>query len=293
MIMQKSLSPKELSMLNNHRQFHRRFTTLAALICLCLSTIGKVDAEEFSHYKFGVFPFMPMPALIKYYNSVSADFTRLVNRRVIAQSRPTFKLFSKEIESETYDIIFIQPFDYPLAYQHNYRPLARRADDLDAILVTKVDSEIKSIKDLAGKTLANPPKESAISHVIKKELMKAGLDEDKSIDMIYTGNHFACMQMVLVGKADACSTTSPVLTHWEKTQLKTKKLHVIHRSGSVPHTLYMAHTRVPVEDQEKIKQAIISWNKRPEGKMILKIFSVSSFVEAKDSDYDVIRSFWQ
>jgi len=280
-------------MLKNCRQFHNRIIMLATLTCLCLSAISEANAEETTHYKFGVFPFMPMPALIKYYNSVSADFTRLVNKRVIAQSRPTFKLFSKEIESETYDIIFIQPFDYPLAYEHNYRPLARRADDLDAILVTKADSDIQSIKDLAGKTLANPPKESAISHVITKELIKAGLDGEASIDMIYTGNHFACMQMVLVGKADACSTTTPVLTHWEKTQLKTKKLRVIHRSGSVPHTLYMAHIRVPVEDQEKIKQAIVSWNKRPEGKMILKIFSVSSFVEAKDSDYDIIRNFWQ
>lgn len=280
-------------MLNSGSQTRYRFNVLAVLVCIFLSAISKANAEEFSHYKFGVFPFMPMPALIKYYNSVSTDFTRLIKKRVIAQSRPTFKLFSEEIENETYDIIFIQPFDYPLAHLHNYQPLARRADDLDAILVTKVDSNIKSIADLAGKTLANPPLESAISHVIKKELMKAGLDGEGSLEMIYTGNHFACMQMVLVGKADACSTTSPVLAHWENTQLKTKKLHVIHRSGSVPHTLYMAHKRVPVEDQEKLKQAIISWDDRPEGRMILKIFSVSSFVEAKDSDYDVIRHFWE
>lgn len=270
-----------------------RLMVLAMLAGVLIAGGGRVYAQESSHYKFGVFPFMPMPALIKYYNSVSTDFTRLINKRVIAQSRPTFKLFSEEIEKETYDIIFIQPFDYPLAHSHNYRPLARRGDDLDAILVTRIDSDIKSIADLAGKTLANPPLESAISNVVKKELMKAGLDGDGSLEMIYTGNHFACMQMVLVGKADACSTTTPVLTHWENTQLKKKKLHVIHSSGSVPHTLYMAHTRVPVEDQEKLKQAIISWNERPEGKMILKIFSVSSFVEARDSDYDVIRNFWE
>lgn len=273
-------------------QTRHRSIVLATLAGVLLLAGNKTYAEEFSHYKFGVFPFMPMPALIKYYNSVSADFTRFLKKRVIAQSRPTFKLFSEEIENETYDIIFIQPFDYPLAHSHNYRPLARRGDDLDAILVTRIDSDIKSIADLAGKTLANPPLESAISNVIKKELMDAGLEGDGSLEMIYTGNHFACMQMVLVGKADACSTTTPVLTHWENTQLKKKKLHVIHQSGSVPHTLYMAHTRVPVEDHEKLKQAIISWNERPEGKMILKIFSVSSFVEAKDSDYDVIRKFW-
>ncbi len=264
----------------------------ALLIIFSISAVGKVLADEPPHYRFGVFPFMPMAALIKYYNAVSADFTRIVNKRVIAQSRPTYKLFSEEIEQETYDIIFIQPFDYPKAYKHGYRPLARRADNLDAIIVTKADSDIKSIADLKGKIVANPPAESAISIVIYRELKKAGLDKDKDIEMIHTGNHFACMQMVLVKKADACSTTTPVLTRWETTELKEKKLHVIHQSGGVPHALYMAHQRMPEKHQKKFKQAILTWKDRPEGKMILKTFSVSSFVDANDKEYDVIRKFW-
>ncbi len=279
--------------MNTGCQKHYRSIVLLLVLCVVTGSSSSVFGDESTHYKFGVFPFMPMPALIKYYNSVSADFTRKVNKRVIAQSRPTFKLFSEEIEQEYYDIIFIQPFDYPKAYQHNYRPLARRDDNLDAIIVTKIGSEIKSIADLKGKVLANPPKESAISLVIQRELRKAGLDQKGSLDMIFTSNHFACMQIVLVGKADACSTTTPVLTHWENTQLKQKKLHVIHQADSVPHTLYMAHKRVPSSDQKKLKQAILTWDERPEGKMILNIFSVSSFVEAKDSDYDVIRKFWE
>ena len=76
-------------------------------------------------------------------------------------------------------------------------------------------------------------------------------------------------------------------------QLKKKKLHVVHQADAVPHTLYMVHKRMPEKDQEKFKKAILSWNERPEGKMILKIFSLTSFVEAKDSDYDVIRNYWE
>ena len=269
-----------------------RSIVLVFLTCSLLGVGTQVIAEEPPHYRFGVFPFMPMPALIKYYNAVGQDFTRNVNKRVIAQSRPTFKLFSQEVENESYDIIFVQPFDYPKAYKHGYRPLARRSDKLDAIIVTKINSDIKSIADLAGKIVANPPKESAISLVIKKELKKAGLNKDSGIEMIYTGNHFACMQMVLLGKADACSTTSPVLRRWETTELKKKKLHLIHQSDGVPHALYMAHQRIPEQHQQKFKKAILTWNSRPEGRMILKTFSVTSFVEAKDSDYDVIRNFW-
>ena len=274
-------------------QTYSRYIVLASFVCILLGSGSKVYADEFTEYKFGIFPFMPMAALSRYYNSIGTDFTRMVNKRVIAQSRPTYKEFAEEIEKETYDIIFIQPFDYPTAYEHNYRPIARRVDYLDAILVTKIDSDIKSINDLKGKTLANPPADSAISIVIAKELKNVGVEGENAIKMIYTNNHFACIQMVLVGKADACSTTTPVLHHWHETQLKKKKLHAIHQSGSVPHTVYMVHQRVPEKDKEKFKHAILTWDKRPEGKMILKIFNVSSFVEAKDSEYDVIRNYWK
>ncbi|KPJ91851.1 MAG: hypothetical protein AMJ53_10615 [Gammaproteobacteria bacterium SG8_11] len=269
------------------------YIVLATFASVLLSGGSKVYASEKSEYKFGIFPFMPMAALSRYYNSIGTDFTRRLNKRVIAQSRPSYKEFAEEIEKESYDIIFIQPFDYPTAYEHNYRPIARRVDNLDAILVTKIGSDVKSIYDLEGKTLANPPAESAISIVIRKELKKANLDGEGAIKMTYTNNHFACIQMVLVGKADACSTTTPVLHHWHETQLKTKKLHAIHQSDSVPHTVYMVHKRVPEKDREQLKQAILSWDKRPEGKMILKIFNVSSFIEAKDSEYDVIRNYWK
>jgi phosphonate transport system substrate-binding protein len=272
---------------------YSRCIVLATFACILLGGGSKSYAGEVSEYKFGIFPFMPMAALSRYYNSIGTDFTRMLNKRVIAQSRPTYKEFAEEIEKESYDIIFIQPFDYPTAYEHNYRPIARRVDSLDAILVTKIGSDIKSITDLEGKTLANPPADSAISIVIQKELKNASLDGENAIKMIYTNNHFACIQMVLVGKADACSTTTPVLHHWHETQLKKKKLHAIHQSGSVPHTVYMVHQRVPEKDKEKFKQAILTWDKRPEGKMILKIFNVSSFVEAKDSEYDVIRNYWK
>lgn len=267
-----------------------RFIIATSLACLLLFGSSRVFANEPSEYKFGVFPFMPIAALSKYYNSVAIDFTRALNKRVIALSRPNFTLFSEEITKETYDIIFIQPFDYPIAYQHNYRPLARRIDSLDAILVTKIGSGINSINDLEGKTLVNPPAESAISIVMQKEIVTAGLKGQK---MVYTANHFACIQMVLVGKADACSTTTPVLLYWQDTQLKKKKLHVIHQSDTVPHTLYMVHQRVPEKDKQKFKQAILTWDERPVGKTILKIFNVKSFVEAKDSEYDVIRNFWK
>jgi len=279
------------------------FTKIIVFIIVCLFAGGGIalaninsDKSDYNpnYYKFGVLPFIPMSALIKFFNAVGTDFTRRVNKRVIAQSRPTFRQFTEELTAETYDVIFIQPFDYLLAYEHNYRPMARRIESLDAVLVTKSNSAINSISDMRGKRLANPPVESAISIVMKRELEKINFNTETDIKQIYTRNHFACIQMVLVREADACATTTTVLDHWRKSTLSTKrKFKIVYEAGSVPHTLYMVHQRVPKEDQEKFKQSILTWNERAAGKMILSIFSVASFVEAKDSDYDVIRRYFK
>lgn len=280
-------------MMTVRHRLNKRLLILIFSICFSILGGNRVYAEGFTHYRLGVFPFMPMSALVKYFNSVGMDLTHQLNKRIIAQTRPTFEQFSQEIEKETYDIIFIQPFDYPVAYQHNYRPLVRRSEGLVAILVTSFDSNINTISDLAGKTLASPPQESAIANIIKKELLTTKSNELDSIKIIYTRNHFACIQTVLVGNADACSTTTPVLYHWQNSGMKKEKLRIIHTTEAIPHSLYMAHKRVPEQDQEKIRQAIITWNIRPEGKMILKQFTLDKFVEAKDSEYDVIRNYWK
>ena len=81
---------------------------MASFVCILFCGGSNVYAEQYTEYKFGIFPFMPMAALSRYYNSIGTDFTRILNKRVVAQSRPTFREFAEEIEKESYDIIFIQ-----------------------------------------------------------------------------------------------------------------------------------------------------------------------------------------
>ena len=64
---------------------------------------------------------------------------------------------------------------------------------------------------------------------------------------------------------------------------------MIYETPAIPHTLYIAHSRVPEEDRQKLKANIIGWPETPQGQKILQSGSRIPFVEARDEEYDVVR----
>jgi len=261
----------------------------AALFLACLSvSISSIAKEE--QYSLGIFPHMPLSKLLTVYGPIADDFSNQLNHNVIALTKPTFNAYARELEKEAYDIALIQPFDYPMAYKHGYLPLARRDLDLTAIIIVKNNSSIDDIKMLKNKTIANPAPKAAVSLMTQKSLKLAGINPETDITTIYTGNHFSCMQNVLIGKADACGTARQALINWQGFKIK-KRFKIIHETQPLPHALFVVHKRIPEASRKTIKESILSWPQRDEGKKILKKGNLVPFTEALDNDYDIIRNF--
>jgi phosphonate transport system substrate-binding protein len=238
----------------------------------------------------GVFPHMPMNRLYSLYNPAAQDIGDRIQRRVRMMSRKSFRSYRKQLLNATFDIALIQPFDYPAAARVGYLPLARRAVPLTAVFVVPRDSSITTLAQLKGKTLVNPPVRAAVTIMSQRALVSRGIKPGKDIRVIYTRNHFSCMQHILVGKADACGTARQALAHWQRFNMQ-KRLRVIFETRPVPHALFVVHRRVPADIRNKILQAIISWPRRPEGRAILARGPLKPFIKATDSEYDVIRRY--
>ena len=184
----------------------------------------------------------------------------------------------------------MQPFDYVDAHdKYNYLPLARRGGALKAILVVDEKNSIQSIDELKNKTIANPPKVAAVSHLTSMALIKAGFDPNTDVERSYGKSHFSCMQQVLIGKADACGTAKQAMLHFEKKNMD-QRLRIIAESESIPHSLFVVHKRVPEADREKLKKRILDWPNTEAGKELLKNGKFIPFIEAKDEDYNIVRN---
>jgi phosphonate transport system substrate-binding protein len=243
-------------------------------------------------YELGVFPHLPLAKIHELYAPMATDFEAKLRRQVQLSSKAGYAIFAEELRKQTYDIAFVQPFDYVVAHdKHGYLPLARRGEDLEAVIVVRRDSALKTIKDLKGRTVANPPVDAAVSHLTSMALRQAGIEPETGVKRYYGKNHFACLQSVLIAAADACGTAEQALRTIEKERQITTRFRILHRTVRIPHALFVVHRRVAQKDRHILLKTILGWPNTEEGKKILDGGQFIRFVAAKDSDYEVVRRY--
>jgi len=245
-------------------------------------------AEHAQSILFGVFPYLPPARLEQIYAPVAADFSEAIDHPVQLRTRPTFLQFRKELENETYDLVFIQPFDYvESAAPHGYRLISRWGQPLTALFVTRTDSGVKTINDLGNKTIAAPPMRAAVSLLGQQTLLNHQLIPGENTRLTYQNSHAACLRQVLIHKAAACITANSPLEVFQ-TQSGVN-FRIVANSQPIPGPAYAVHNRVPEQIRNTLQQRTIRWAQTTRGRALLNSIKVSGFVSVVDEDYDVVR----
>lgn len=240
-------------------------------------------------YVLGVFPHLPPRALEKVFAPMATDLGQALDKPVVLRSSTTFDRFSKNLDSEKYDIAFLQPFDYVrMADRYGYLPLATRTEKLSAIVVVRESSPVQSLDDLKGKRIALPPRTSAVSRLFENHLRTHKVDRNRDVTLSYHRSHVSCMQKVMTGEADACTTAAPAKRFFEHKM--GAKLKSIAQTREIPHTLFAIHPRVPRQDRERVKMRILSWGQSDDGRVLLERGRLKPFVPIHNADYDIVRT---
>jgi phosphonate transport system substrate-binding protein len=266
-------------------------TSVRRIVCaLGMLLVGHAGAAD-KPYEFGVFPYLPLARIYELYAPMAADFEARLGRPVRFSSKGSYAAFGEELRNETYDIALVQPFDYVDAHdRYGYLPVARRGEALEAVIVVRQESPLANIKDLKGRIVSNPPADAAVSQLTSMAFRDAGIDPESGVNRYYAKNHFACLQSVVIGAADACGTAEQALRTIEK-QSPPARFRVLHRTASIPHTLFVAHKRVPQKDRELLLHTVLEWPNTEPGRKILEGGQFVPFVAARDADYEVVRRY--
>ncbi len=261
-----------------------RFTLrLTVLLLLPLITFAA------DRYKFGVFPHMPMSRLLEVHQPITDDLAQKLGKPIDLLTKSTFALFEHELQQESYDIAFIQPFDYPAAHdRYHYLPVARRAAYLSAIILVLKESPFKSLADLKGLRLSNPAETAAVTQMTNRLLKKSGFDPQHDFQRSYLTNHFACMQSVIVGSSDACGTAHRAMLQFNDVKL-SHRFRTLAESEIIPPALFIVHSRVPEAERKILHDTITNWENTPEGRKILASGYIQPFMTATDNEYDQLR----
>ena len=161
-----------------------------------------------------------------------------------------------------------------------------------AYFVVKKDSKLKFFKDVEGKILALNSIGSTSGDLIPQvELSKINLstkNKNHFKKVYYAGSHDACLLSVLNEQADVCGMSSRNFEARLKDKTFTMdQVRIIHKSSPVPPPPLAYSKNIPLEDRNKIKQAVLEAHKH--GTIGGYGGQMSHYMEVKDSDYDVLR----
>ncbi len=253
---------------------------LAASFPLC--------ADNAQPILFGVFPYLPPARLEQLFAPVAADLSEAIGRPVLLRTRPTYLRFRKELENETYDLVFVQPFDYvESAAPHGYHLISRWSQLLAALFVTRTDSRVTTMNGLRNEVIAAPPIRAAVSLLGRQTLLDYQLIPGKNVRLTYQNSHAACLRQVLIHKATACITADSPLKLFEA--LSGVDFRVLASSRLIPGPAFAVHTRVAKNIRSKIQKRTTGWAKTARGRSLLDSIKVSGFINSADKDYDSVR----
>ena len=159
--------------------------------------------------------------------------------------------------------------------------------------VVRNDSKIKKFPEIKGKVLSLNSIGSTSGDLIPQvELAKINLSIKNKKDfknVFYAGSHDACLLAVINKKADVCGMSSRNFeARLADNTFKKDDVRIIHKSDKVPPPPLAYSKKIPIEDREKIKSAVLEAHKYGEvggygGKM-------SHYISVEDADYDVLRN---
>jgi ABC-type phosphate/phosphonate transport system substrate-binding protein len=133
--------------------------------------------------------------------------------------------------------------------------------------------------------------DAAVSHLTSMALRDAGIDPETGVKRYYGKNHFACLQSVAIGAADACGMAEGALRTIGKGKQTSARFRILHQTASIPPALFVVHSRVARKDRALILRTILDWPNTDEGREIIERGQFVPFVVANDAEYEVVRRY--
>lgn len=272
-------------------RLHRRIRrTLAGTVC----AVGLIAANGLSAQTasaktdtlvFGVVPQQSASRLAQ----VWVPFLRHVSKKAgvaiafaTAKDIPTFEAC---LERSTYDLAYMNPYHYTEFHDApGYVAFARQSGkQLKGLVVARKDSDVTTLHDLAGQTVAFPsPAAFGASVIPRAEMRSAGI----AIQPRYVKSHDSVYRAVAAGLMPAGGGVGRTFSNIGKAI--RDQLKVIYETKEYTPHAFAAHPRVPRQIVEAVRTAMTGI--KQSNPALLKPLGMKGFEPAEDKDWNDVRS---
>ena len=276
---------------NNSSEFSagilRIIRVLIMGVGILLPSIFPVFAEdnpsETKPYLFGVVPQFNASRIMEVWQPILdtlAKETGLAFRLVGSDSIPEFE---QEFSQGRFDFVYMNPYHFIHAERsQGYQPLVRDVGRmLYGILVVRKDSLLQSVEELDGKVVAFPAPNALGASLMPRAEFRNVYAID--VEPRYVKSHSSVYLNVALGKVDAGGGVQKTLEQ-QPENLK-RKLRVIHQTQKVVSHPVAAHPRVPADDRQQVKNALLKLGQSEHGRALLSRVPVDVIGVASPEDY--------
>jgi len=157
------------------------------------------------------------------------------------------------------------------------------------VMVTRLDSGLKTLQDLQGKTVCWKTLTSNSGYFYPRKLMRqAGIDPDRFFGkVIFGGTHLKNLENVRDGVCDVAALTAHALYSPPDPSLRPGVFQIIATTEAIPQDMVLARGELPDAERDAIQRALLLASPTSElaKDRVKRGSKVEGFVNVKDEDY--------
>jgi phosphonate transport system substrate-binding protein len=239
-------------------------------------------------YAFGVSPQFEQRKLYAAWKPIIDDLEKRTGLKFNLVTTLKIQDFEKAFSRGEFDFVYVNP--YHVVQLHDtqaYIPLVADKVPLRGILVVHKGGPIERPSDLDGKNVAFPsPNALGASLLVRADLEQV---HHIKITPMYVTTHSSVYLHVIKDLAAAGGGVEKTLQ--EQDESIRSQLRVIYTTRSCPSHPIAAHPRVPKEDRDKVRKALLDMSESAEGtEMLLKV-PAQKLIPVTYADYAVMRDW--
>ncbi len=246
-------------------------------------------------YSFGVVPQFEQRKLYEIWKPIIDDLEKRTGLTFNLVTTLKIQDFERAIGRGDFDFAYVNPYQMLQVHDtQGYIPLVADKTPIRGLIVVRKDGPLEKPADLNGKTMAFPsPNALAASLLVRADLENV---YHVTVTPLYVTSHSSVY--LHVAKDIAAAGGGAEKTLQEQDDSVRKQLRVIYITRSCPSHPVAAHPRVPKDDREKVRNALLDMSARREGKEMLQKIPAPQMIPVNYDDYAILRKwgldkYWQ
>lgn len=265
-----------------------RTASVLLAVLIALAPPARTQAAEPQRLSFGVLNQQSPVLTAERWNPILQYLNRVTGISLQLRMGRTVEETDAMMGRGEFDFVFTN-HNFQSEYDGVYRVIARwGGEPIRGVIAVSAESPLRSLKDLQGKRVAFPSADAFVAYAVPKVALLAGAIR---VEEVFAGNQDGALAQLKAGQVEAAAVNSRFLEQYAKRE--NMPYRALYLSESYAELPVIVHPRVPKDQVEAIRRALVNMRLDPQAVPLLLKLGFPGFEAADERDYDNVRRIYR